>query len=232
MQPVLLACAHGTASPDGQRAVAGLIDAVAGRRPDLEVRAAFVDVQQPTPDEVLAQLGGRPARLVPLLLSAGYHVHVDLTRAVAGSGTAFLAPALGPDVRLAVLLHDRLRQCGLEPSDRVVLAAAGSSEAAAVADCASVAATLGRLIDRPVTPTYLSAARPNLSDAVAQLRAAPGRVVVATYLLAPGFFTTLAARAGADLVAPPLLVPEEPPPAQLVDLVLDRYEEGAGQPAR
>lgn len=223
MHPVLVACSHGTSSPEGQQAVSGLVAAVAARRPDLDVRAAFVDVQAPSPEDVLADLDGRPATLVPLLLSAGYHVFVDLTRATATSSTASLAPALGPDDRLAELLRARLEQAGLRPGDRVVLAAAGSSEPSAVADCAAVATTLGRLVDRPVTAAYLSAAQPSVTDAVPQLRATPGRVLVATYLLAPGFFADLTARAGADAVTAPLLLPDEPPAPALVDIVLERY---------
>lgn len=228
MHPVLVACSHGTASPEGQAAVASLVAAVAERRPDLDVRAAFVDVQEPSPVDVLAELEGRPARLVPLLLSAGYHVYVDLTSAARASESATLAPALGPDDRLADLLHTRLEQAGLQPGDRVVLAAAGSSEPSAVADCATVATALGHVIDRPVTAAYLSAAQPTVADAVAHLRSTSGRVVVATYLLAPGFFADLASRAGADVVTAPLLLPDEPPADVLVDIVLARYGQVPG----
>lgn len=228
MHPVLVACSHGTASPEGQLAVARLVAAVAERRPDLDVRAAFVDVQEPTPGDVLADLGDRAARLVPLLLSAGYHVYVDLTRAAQATEAATLAPALGPDDRLAALLRTRLQQSGLQPDDRVVLAAAGSSEPSAVADCATVATALGHLIERPVTAAYLSAAEPSVADAVGHLRASPGRIVVATYLLAPGFFADLAARAGADVVTAPLLLPDEQPAEVLIDIVLERYGQEAG----
>jgi nickel-dependent lactate racemase len=80
-----------------------------------------------------------------------------------------------------------------------------------------------RLVDRPVTAAYLSAAQPRVQDAVAALRHTPGRVVVATYLLAPGFFADLAARAGADLATAPLLLPGKPPAEALVDIVLERF---------
>ncbi|HET7400054.1 MAG TPA: CbiX/SirB N-terminal domain-containing protein [Intrasporangium sp.] len=221
--PLLVACSHGTASPDGQRAVEALVAALAARRPDLDVRAAFVDVQQPDPPRVLADAAGRPARLVPLLLSAGYHVFVDLQRAAADSPCASVAPALGPDPRLAGLLHERLEAVGLRSGDRVVLGAAGSSEPSAVADCAAVAEMLGERLRRPVSAAYLSAAQPRLDAAVASLKGPGHRVVVATYLLAPGFFADLAARSGADVVTPPLLVPDEPVPDVLVDIVLERY---------
>src|SRR6478735_4688167 len=180
--PVLVAVAHGTSSAAGRSAIGSLVAAVAARRPDLTVRAAFVDVQPPDPAAVLSSLhDDAPARLVPLLLSAGYHVYVDLA------------------------------------------GAAGSSQASAVADCERVAAALGRRLGRPVVAGYLSAAEPKLAEAVAAQRVPGRRVVVATYLLAPGFFADLAGRSGADVVTPPLLLPHEPAPEALVDVVVERY---------
>ncbi len=224
MQPVLVATAHGTGSAAGRRAVGALVAAVARRRPDLVVRAAFVDVQPPTPARVLEQVDERPSRLVPLLLSAGYHVFVDLTEAADTSATATLVGALGPDPRLAGVLHDRLVEVGLRDDDVVIMAAAGSSQASAVTDCEQVAAELAALLGRPVTPAYLSAAQPRLDAAVAAARdAGAARVVVATYLLAPGFFVDLASRSGADLVTAPLLAAHAAPPDVLVDIVLERY---------
>src|SRR6478752_729859 len=106
--PVLVAVAHGTSSAAGRSAIGSLVAAVA-RRPDLTVRAAFVDVQPPDPAAVLASLQGEtPARLVPLLLSAGYHVYVDLAEAADAVPGTTVAPALGPDDRLAGLLLRRL----------------------------------------------------------------------------------------------------------------------------
>lgn len=223
MQPVLVACSHGTSSPEGQAAVRALVDAVARRRPDLDVRSAFVDVQQPSPAEVLSELDGRSARLVPLLLSAGYHVFVDLADAAASVPGTTVAPALGPDPRLAELLRDRLAQRQLHAGETVVLAAAGSSDDSARADCETAATQLAGLLDVPVTAAYLSAARPRLEDVVADEHGAGHGVVVASYLLAPGFFADRAARCGAEYVAPPLLLAGEPAPAPLVDIVLERF---------
>jgi sirohydrochlorin ferrochelatase len=219
-----VAASHGTASADGQAAVEALVRAVAQRRPDLDVRPAFVDVQGPDPASVLAALApGRSARLVPLLLSAGYHVFVDLTDAAAAAPDATVAPALGPDRRLAELLRTRLVASGLRDDDVVVLAAAGSSTPSAVSDCRAMALALGQLIGGEVTPAFLSAAGPRLADAVAAQRIPGRRVVVATYLLAPGYFADLAAASGADIIAPPLLRPDEPPATDLVDIVVERY---------
>ncbi|RZU64770.1 sirohydrochlorin ferrochelatase [Microterricola gilva] len=226
----LLAVSHGTSSPDGQGAVTALVDSVARARQELDVVAAFVDVQQPDVAASLAALDPRGiVVVVPLLLSAGYHVHVDLREelAAAEEHTAVLAAALGPDDRLVALLARRLREAGLRPGDRVVLAAAGSSDRRAVADCAETARRLGIVLRREVGVGFISAATPRLSDAVidARAQAAGGRVVLASYLLAPGYFAALAHEAGADVVSAPLLVPNRFPPAELVTLVGERYDE-------
>ena len=238
--PALVGISHGTSSVDGQRAVRGLRDAVdaaaAQRQPDVapSVRLGHVDVEQPDVPATLASLEpGEPAVVVPLLLSAGYHVYVDLTEAVADETTrpVVLAGALGPDDRLATVLLRRLREAGLRDDDRIVLAVAGSSDRRAVEDCRDQAARLAAASGRDIAVGFLSAAEPRLADAVAGAREAAeatgGRVVVANYLLAPGYFDDLARAAGADVTARPLLVPDEPAPAELVEIVLDRYAEAA-----
>lgn len=219
----LLLCSHGTSSPAGQRAVAGLVEAVA-RATTTRVSAAFVDVEEPDVATALGALtaaGDGPIVIVPLLLSAGYHVYVDLTEATESEPAARLVGALGPDQRLVDVLVRRLGEAGLAPEDRVVLAAAGSSDERAVRDCERTAALLAETLGREVRIGYLSAAEPALPQAVADARA-DGRVVVATYLLAPGYFHDLARAAGADVVTDPLLVPDAAPPPELVDVVLDR----------
>jgi transposase len=51
---------------------------------------------------------GTPVVVVPLLLSGGYHVHVDIAGAVGAHDGARAARPLGPDLRLAEVLHTRL----------------------------------------------------------------------------------------------------------------------------
>lgn len=230
-RPVLLACSHGTRSVAGQGAVSALVRAVAADAPDLEVRQAFVDVEQPSVPDAVAELAGRDVRVVPLLLSAGYHVHVDLAAAVAAAPPGVrLMPTLGPDPALVALLAERAARVGLRAEDTVLLAAAGSSDERAVADCRATAEAMAGRLGRPVTATFLSAARPAVADAVAEVRrgsiGSPGRVVVVCYLLAPGFFADRLADCGADVVTPPLLVPDAAPDPRLVELVLRRGRAG------
>jgi sirohydrochlorin ferrochelatase len=222
--PVLVACSHGTRDPAGRRTIHALLDGVQRVRPDLDVREAFVDVQEPEVADVVAEALGegedRAAVVVPLLLSAGYHVHVDIARAVAAHpGRAVAAPALGPDSRVVAVLARRLAEAGAREGDAVVVAAAGSSDVRASEAVEEVAAELRQVHWGPVAVGYGSAARPNVPDAVAAARAAGAeRVVIASYLLAPGYFHDRLAEAGADVVTDPLA-----PDDRLVDVVLDRY---------
>jgi sirohydrochlorin ferrochelatase len=239
LAPILLATSHGTSDTVGQAAVIALVRAVTDRLPGVLVRGGYVDVQQPDVPASLAALPGshvneaaRPVRIVPLLLSAGFHVRVDLAEAAVDAATAAVpravsvTGALGPDRRLAVVLARRLAEAGLAPGDQVVLAAAGSTDQNAVADCHVIGEQLATLLNRPVTVSFISAAAPRVDDAVSAVRAAaPGaRVAIATYLLAPGYFADLTHRYGAELVSAPLLLADETP-AELVDIVRDRYHD-------
>ncbi|WP_347057175.1 CbiX/SirB N-terminal domain-containing protein [Blastococcus sp. HT6-30] len=227
--PVLVACAHGTRNPTGRRLIAELALAARARRAGLVTTAAFVDVQPPTVVDVVAGLSaeGRPAVVVPLLLSGGYHVHVDIARAVAQADGAIAARPLGPDPRLAAVLRDRLVQAGADPGDprtAVVVAAAGSSDHRSVADVERTAALLQEAWSGPVTTGYGSAARPAVPDAVTAARAAgAATVVVASYLLAPGHFHDKLRGAGADVVTAPLL-----PDERIAAVLLDRYDAAVG----
>ncbi|MGY1603191.1 sirohydrochlorin chelatase [Geodermatophilus sp. SYSU D00815] len=230
--PVLVACAHGTRSPTGRRLVAELALAARTLRPGLVTTAAFVDVQPPTVVDVVASLAAedRPAVVVPLLLSGGYHVHVDIAGAVAAHPTAVAARPLGPDARLVAVLHDRLTAAGADPADpgtAVVLAAAGSSDPRSAADVERTAALLQDRWAGPVTTGFGSAAQPPVPEAVARARrAGAARVVVAAYLLAPGHFAGRLAEAGADAVTAPLL-----PDERIAAVLLDRYDAAVGSSA-
>ncbi|MEU1971341.1 CbiX/SirB N-terminal domain-containing protein [Microbacterium sp. NPDC019599] len=225
LQPALLAISHGTSSPEGQAAVAALVDAVAARLPETAVRLGHVDVQQP---DVAASLHAlpeeQPVVIVPLLLSAGYHVRVDLAQQSAGRDGVVIAPALGPDGRLVEALAARLEPLAPAAEDEIVLAVAGSSDDRANEDCRTIARMLGDQLGREISVGFLAAADPRLGEAVATARgAASGRIIVANYLLAPGFFHDLAVRLAHEApVARPLLDDDEPATA-LVDLVVDRY---------
>jgi sirohydrochlorin ferrochelatase len=252
MSAALVGASHGTDDPAGQAAVRAVLDGVRAARPELDVREAFVDVQQPEVGEVLAgavrDVGS--AVVVPLLLSTGYHVRHDIAQAVAAVNAAGPAGAAGPDRAVAAeplgphpLLVDILadRYAAAEAAhgpfrsdDVVVLAAAGSSVAAAATAVEEVASALAQRLGRPVTPSYGAGAEPRVPAAVAAARAsagAPGaRVIVVSYLLAPGYFLDRVLEAGADVVTDPVAGPAHAEKAdpRLVQVVLDRYDAAVG----
>lgn len=238
MTAVLVGCSHGTADPAGRATILAVLARIAEARPEIDVREAFVDVQQPEVAEVVRRAvadgveradGARtPVVVVPLLLSAGYHVHVDIAAAVEPhGGRAVAAPALGPDPRLVELLDERLDEAGALPDDAVVLAAAGSSDRRAVEDVERTARALQLRRRGPVTVGYGSAARPSVPEAVAAARASGARrVVVGAYLLAPGFFHDRLQLAGADLVSRPLGADQ-----RVVATALDRWAQALDEAA-
>src|SRR5699024_9602567 len=132
------AVSHGTDDPDGARSIAALVARVAERLPDVDVRAAFVDVQQPDAASALAAIDG-PVVIVPLLLSQGFHVHHDLHGIAVHRADAVVTDALGPDALLAEVLAMRLAGIA-RPESPLVLAVAGSRDERSVADAEGMAA--------------------------------------------------------------------------------------------
>jgi sirohydrochlorin ferrochelatase len=201
--PALVTVAHGTRSATGQAQIRELVGRVARQRPGLDVRLCYADVQRPRVGEVV-----QDGVVVPLLLSAGYHVRVDIADAVAGT-RAVVAEPLGPD---GVLLESLTRH--LPAADAVVLAAAGSKDPAWRASIERIGADLGAHV------AYASGSDRKVADVVADLRhRGARRVAIAAYLLADGLFYRTLHRAGADAVTPPLSLD----PA-VVSLVLRRYD--------
>ncbi|NNC11358.1 cobalamin biosynthesis protein CbiX [Planctomonas sp. JC2975] len=229
MTATLFAASHGTSSPAGQAAVRALVTRVAAAT-TMPVVGCHVDVEQPdVPTAIAEARDADHAIVVPLLLSAGYHVFVDLADAArSASIPATVSAALGPDERLVDVLARRLDEAGRTPHDSIVLAAAGSSDPRALEDCRRTGRMLAARLSTPVTVGFLSAASPSLGDAVAEARrtAPDSGVLVSTYLLAPGYFLDLVLQAGADRVADPLLTPDSTP-RQLVDVVLDRASDAS-----
>lgn len=243
----LAAISHGTSSPQGQAAVRALVEEVkriGGDDPRISaVALGHVDVQQPDIGATLAQLPLHDdAVLVPLLLSAGYHVNVDMRQGAAASGRpARIAAAMGPSSALTTALISRLAAGGArQDTHAIVLGAAGSSDPSAVADVEAAAGLLAEQWGAQVTPAYLAFAQPTVAQAVDQLKQQnPDRpVAVASYLLAPGYFQNLmvsqGSGAGADLVTDPILAvsaDNQPDvPQGIAQLVVDRFTQALAEP--
>jgi len=241
-RPSLVAVAHGSRDPRAAATVSELLKVVRERASGLDVRAAFLDHCAPSLPQALGSLEDRPAVVVPLLLTAAYHSKTDIPARLAEAAaarpglTAASTGTLGPHPRLTIALERRLAEAGVavgDPAARaatsVVLAAAGSSDPAANATIAALAARWQRERGwRAVLPAYASAAGPRPAEAVAALRSAQHNpagmspVVVATYLLAPGYFADkvrdAALSAGAVAVSGVLGAAPE-----VADTVIERY---------
>lgn len=226
--PRLLLVAHGTRSSAGRRELCRLLletrkrlRGEGGARGGVDCRLAWVDVQSPSPQRVLAD--GVPTVVVPAFLARGYHVSEDVGGACRDApGPVTLTEHLGAEPQVVRALVQRLAEAGAVGAygaDAVVLGAAGSRDAASRAETAAVAERLAATLRVPVVPAFASAAEPTVADAVADLRArGHSRVAVATHLLAPGFFADRLAEAGADVTSAPLGAHPE-----IVDLVVRRY---------
>ncbi|MCF3137928.1 MULTISPECIES: CbiX/SirB N-terminal domain-containing protein [unclassified Paenarthrobacter] len=224
--PVLIACAHGTRNAEGQAAIRQVMADIEALRPGLRVLEAYVDVQEPELGGVVEGLPeGTAAVVVPLLLSTGFHIKVDVPKAIKSRPEVIAARPLGPDPRLAELLAVHLRAAGLEENDGVLVAAAGSSLPDGSVDSEEQARLLAELLPNKVRVAYGASAKPTVPDGVASLRAelaadgGTGRVFIASYLLATGYFHDQLAKAGADVVAAPLL-----PSPVLAEIALERYD--------
>lgn len=225
MNPALVACSHGTSDPAGQETIRRLLAAVRRSLPAFEVLPAAVDVETGILLPGVLDSLIRPAVVVPLLLSGGYHVHHDIAQAVAGRPDRATAAPLGPDWELAEIGVRRLHGAGVRSDDMVVLGASGSSDARAMASITEAARRLGSLWGGRISVGHVGHSGVPLRDVVAAARRPGRRVVVSSYLLAPGHFQGELEKAGADLVTAPILAPS-PDPA-LVDLVIRRFEEAA-----
>lgn len=220
-RPALICCSHGTDSPEGRAVISQLVEAAAELLDDVPAHETYVDVQHPQVDEVVSDVAGS-AVIVPLLLSPGFHTSVDIGRAAASRDDVVAAGTLGPHPSLVDILGDRVREVGVRAGDHVVLAAAGSSRPEAAESVSAVRDLLAQQIEAPLTVGYAYGATPTVSDAVAAAREAGAeRVIIASYVLAPGHFAQLIANAGADIATDP--VGTDP---RVVGVIAERYRDG------
>jgi sirohydrochlorin ferrochelatase len=236
-----VAVAHGSADPRAAAAIGELVPLVAARAAARglsapAMRVAYLGHAAPSLPQVMSTYGpDAQVTVLPLLLTAAYHSKTDIPRVLArvtGSRRVTYGQPLGPHPLLLRALERHLPPSALQnPAEvGVVLAAAGSSDPEANATIARLAARWQASTGWfAVRPAYASAISPDPATAVARLREAGARrVVVATYLLAPGLFadrireTSLAA--GAAAVSPALGASPE-----MADAVLDRYVNAAIQ---
>lgn len=231
MTAALLIAAHGTRSPQGTATTRALLDAIARSRPDVPVSLCFLDVSPPLLRDALDASDARALIVVPLLLSAGYHVTTDIPEVVAGHPGVVVARHLGPDPAIVAAVAERLAEArsaergvplGARSAERgaTALAAIASSRSSARAEVDEAARLLADRLGEPVSVLSLG---DDLASAVAEL---PERADVAVHLLAEGGFLDALRKAmnGRGVIAEPIGTH----PA-VVSLVWARYDEALGQ---
>jgi sirohydrochlorin ferrochelatase len=213
----LIGVAHGTRAPRGIAEIRRLMDLVGSKRPEVPIELCWLERADPTLADVLARTDGA-AVIVPVLLSTGYHVKVDIPTANSGRWPdTIITPPLGPDERISRTVYLRLmqaRRAAGDPPDggAVVLIGAGSSDPEARTELEQVARHLHKWTGAEVAVGQLTEADPFA-------RAQPG-AHVANYLLAPGYFDDrLHALATSRVVAEP--IGAHP---LVADVIVDRYE--------
>ncbi|NRQ50334.1 sirohydrochlorin chelatase [Aeromicrobium stalagmiti] len=226
MNRTLILCAHGSDSPRGRSAFAGLVNAVRREAQDLDVVDAFVDVQVPRIAEVVGETAG-PRGVVPLMLAYDRPVSVDIVQASHLDPAVTVTAPLGPDWVLAEVGVRRLFEAGARAGDTIVLAADAAIDDRAVSDVGKAARLLSAVWGGRVHVGTLGGPDTPLADAVDVARAYGKRVVVSTYLLTPGATHDAIVAAGADVVTEPLL-DGGPPDQRLVSLVLARARSRGG----
>jgi sirohydrochlorin ferrochelatase len=235
---VMVAVAHGSSDPRASATVAELMAVAAERAGSarLDLRTAFLGHGPPSLPQVMSTITGvRQVRVLPLLLTAAYHSKADIPRMLARLASDLprlrvsYGGTLGPHPLLLRALERRLAE--VDPGTtrdrgRTGVASAGSSDPEANATIARLAAQWQAQAGWwAVRPGYASAAAPSPAAAVAGLlRDGAPRVVVASYLLAPGLFADRIQRtcldAGAAAVSPVLGAAPE-----VADVLLDRCAE-------
>jgi sirohydrochlorin cobaltochelatase len=200
----LLIVGHGTRDEAGIAGFADLVDLVAKRAPDRDVRGGFIELSPPPLRDAVAELvacGERDLDVIPLMLVAAGHAKGDIPAALTreqdrhpGMTYRYGRP-LGPHPALLDLLDLRLGEvlAAEERADTtVVLVGRGSSDPDANAEHFKVA----RLMDEGrgiggVEGSFISLAAPSVPAALERARRLGARrVVVLPYFLFAGVLPT------------------------------------------
>jgi sirohydrochlorin ferrochelatase len=218
----LVLVGHGSRDPRSAAALHGLAERVRIARPALDVRLCFLELSVPSLEQVLSGLAGDVV-VVPLLLGEAHHARSDIPTRVSAAARA--DRRLRVSVTGVIGTHERIDDALLARTgawadvDGWVLAATGSSHAAANDAVRYRAALLGRRLRRPVRAAFATAAAPGIAAAVADLRdAGCAQVAILPWFLAPGLLLDRVVAQAAVPVADPLA-----DHAVTAEVVLARY---------
>ncbi|OUS93047.1 sirohydrochlorin chelatase [Rhodococcus sp. NCIMB 12038] len=236
----LIAVAHGSRDPRSARVVAAAVSALRERRPDLDVRLCFLDLNAPSVDQVIdavAAEGHSSAVVVPMLLGSAFHARVDLPALLDAARLRHphlhvrQADVLGHDARLVAAVRDRIGEAvgatGDESGLGIVLAAVGSSDPEANDRTRALAGPVvaGTRWSGAVT-CFATAAEPTVQQSISTLRQGGAeRIVIAPWFLAPGLLTDRLSRAAESCGPGIIYAATIGPHTRLLDVMLDRYSQ-------
>ncbi|MFD7995241.1 sirohydrochlorin chelatase [Streptomyces mexicanus] len=244
--PALLIAGHGTRDDAGAEAFRDFVRRLGQRRPDLAVAGGFIELSPPPLGEAVTELVERGVRrfaAVPLMLVSAGHAKGDIPAALArekerhpGISYTYGRP-LGPHPALLRVLERRLEEA-LEGTseDRsdvtVLLVGRGSTDPDANAEVFKAARLLweGRGY-AGVETAFVSLAAPDVPSGLERCaRLGARRIVVLPYFLFTGVLPDRVRRQTEEWAAahPEVQVRSADvigPEPELLDLVLERYEE-------
>ncbi|GAB2738137.1 sirohydrochlorin chelatase [Streptomyces bullii] len=250
--PALLIAGHGTRDDAGAEAFRDFVRELGRRNPGLPVAGGFIELSPPPLGEAVTELveqGVRRFAAVPLMLVSAGHAKGDIPAALArekerhpGISYTYGRP-LGPHPALLSVLERRVEEAlgsspgaGRAPGDRadvtVLLVGRGSTDPDANAEVFKAARLLweGRGY-AGVETAFVSLAAPDVPSGLDRcLRLGARRIVVLPYFLFTGVLPDrvrqqtegwAAAHPEADVRSADVIGPEP----ELLDLVMERYEE-------
>ncbi|MFF7354537.1 sirohydrochlorin chelatase [Streptomyces filipinensis] len=242
--PALLIAGHGTRDDAGAEAFRDFVRELGRRHPGLPVAGGFIELSPPPLGEAVTELveqGVRRFAAVPLMLVSAGHAKGDIPAALAREkerhpGIAYTyGRPLGPHPALLSVLERRLDEV-LGDTDRaevtVLLVGRGSTDPDANAEVFKAARLLweGRGY-AGVETAFVSLAAPDVPSGLDRCtRLGARRIVVLPYFLFTGILPDrvrrqteewAAANPGADVRSADVIGPEP----ELLDLVMERYEE-------
>lgn len=234
--PTLVLLGPGSHDPRTPQISRRISDGLRELRPNLDVHAAYLDVNGPGAHDVVARLaadGVEEVVLVPLLLSDAFGAKEEVPTLVAELNAAHegvrvgASRPIGPEAQLLSIvdrrLRDALRARHVAELDGLVFAAAGSVDVrsnAIIARRARQWATHHRL---PCVTAYATGSGPSTAEAVRTLRAQGRRhVAVGSWYLSPGVLWTSEAEAALEAGATAVSAPMGGEP-EIVEVALTRY---------
>ncbi|WP_107983309.1 sirohydrochlorin chelatase [Rhodococcus sp. OK519] len=234
----MIAVAHGSRDPRSARVVTAAVAAIRARRPDLDVRLCFLDLNAPSVDQVVdavAAEGHSAAVVVPLLLGSAFHARVDLPGILAAARrrhpqlAIVQSEVLGHDRRLVAAVRDRIVATGVTTDDTrtgVVLAAVGSSDARANDRTRALTSVLAEGTRwSETTVCFATSAEPTVGQAISLLRSrGVERIVIAPWFLAPGRLTDRLGAAALQAAPDTIFADTIGAHHHVADVALDRYD--------